>query len=163
MDIKTKHAGEVALHEQLTLICPLIVKHFTTYDGQRTTTQNGRSKFFEHRIRAFRADCKELTPARIIIDDSYTYIRIKIDIHQQDPVGDYVNYFDTSVNIGSTREGNFVYEFNYDDTMLRCQQVTRFPTHVLEVSRATIRSLRADIDKVRDSVPPVFRELMKTQ
>ena len=158
--INETHEGQVELHKTVLDLIPAIVANFATYTG-RAATDSGRSAYFDKVVQAFYRDCKEVSKARVIVDDSYhTSIYLKIDINLPSHNASHVNYFRADFHLGTTEDRDFKYGFDYDDVALRCQAVVDTTLADIEFARNRLIGFKQQITAVKESVPSAFTTLM---
>jgi hypothetical protein len=158
--IEETYEGQTELHKVALKLLPAIVAHFASYTG-RAATDSGRSAYFDKVIQAFYRDCKELSTARVIVNDNYSHsIYIDIDIHLPAHKASHVNYFKVSFHLGGYEDRDFKYEFDFGATDTRCRRVIETPIGDILHARDTLVSFKKKISAVKESVPTAFTSLM---
>jgi len=152
--------GQVELHKQVAILIPAIVSNFATYKG-RAATDSGRSAYFDKVVQKFYRDCKELSKARVLVDDSYNHaIYLKIDINLPAHSGSHVNYFSADFHLGTVEARDFIFGFDYDETVKRCKDVTTTTQKELMDKRTELIDMKKKISDIKASVPTAFTTLM---
>ena len=158
--IQETHEGQVELHKQVAILIPAIVSNFATYKG-RAATDSGRSAYFDKVVQKFYRDCKELSKARVLVDDSYNHaIYLKIDIQLPAHSGSHVNYFTGDFHLGTVEARDFIFGFDYDETVKRCKDVTTTTLRDISDARNQLVSIKKQISAIKASVPTAFTSLL---
>ena len=166
--VKAKLQGEQQVAREAAKLSPLIEKHFKPFDGERALLKNGgRSAKFQKVIDAFRTDCASMTDARIIVDDNYS-VAIKIDINQPDPEkpGSGTYYYYHTIYCGqidksfSNPTGIYTYEYKMQDVLDYAERVLSVSEKQIGIVAADIAAHKKAIERLQDSIPYQFRELI---
>jgi hypothetical protein len=173
--IERKLKGEQLAAELGLALIPAIEKHFKPFDGEKAFIQPGRSAKFNKVVKAFEDDIEPIVErftvpsnnqrVRVYVDSSRYSISIKLDVTQPEKEisggGAVVDYYKEWIYIAQVGDSvTFEYDFKEDETRERLGMFGELTVATIKDVIANVKRLNEEIDKERERVPSVFRDMV---